>query len=546
MTLVPAEINVERPGSVLIVGRDPGELEVEAGRPFVGRAGELLDECLAEAGWRRQDVNITNVVPYRPPDNEFAGHDPRAVQQGIVALRALCERLQPALVIALGNEAAYSLIEGWPTRGNGIFGAQKIYERRGYFWPTPSGMVLTTLHPAGVLRQEMPGKWLLKADLRRAKRWMTLRRLDVFPKIHRLNTIGATLKLVNSRLVGWDIESKWGTSALLCSAFCSEDGIPYVAGNIREFQLYGKQILQAKVPKVGHNGIGFDVPAMRMWYDIKVTNYLHDTQTMWWALEPEISGTDQTSGEDSVVTSRRMTRKGLAFLASLYFTVPWWKNYPEPEHPDHDELMIELNGRDAWVTRELAGAMLREIKKQGVQWQYETATSMFPALVEMQLRGMPVDNTIRLERMNALEHRAESSRERSKAAAMKIIVARDLKAFREEKKCGCCGGGKTQREHCWKCAGPSPAAYLISQGQLKDAARSCGYSSIKALKMSWPTCKQCAGAGKIAHYDFNPFSTQQLHKLLYGELNVPQHTWKGKTMMDDAALKKILRWTMGK
>src|SRR3954470_21821106 len=59
---------------VVIVGEAPGATEDAEGRPFVGRAGRLLDEVLAAAGLRRDEVWITNVVKARPPGNR----DPRA------------------------------------------------------------------------------------------------------------------------------------------------------------------------------------------------------------------------------------------------------------------------------------------------------------------------------------------------------------------------------------------------------------------------------------------------------------------------------------
>src|SRR5215210_8072840 len=59
---------------IMLVGEAPGASEDRQGRPFVGRAGKLLDELLAEAGLARADVFITNVVKARPPGNR----DPKA------------------------------------------------------------------------------------------------------------------------------------------------------------------------------------------------------------------------------------------------------------------------------------------------------------------------------------------------------------------------------------------------------------------------------------------------------------------------------------
>jgi DNA polymerase len=92
------------PGAeVVIVGEAPGATEDAEGRPFVGRAGRLLDEVLVAAGLRREDVYITNVVKARPPGNrdprrdEVAHHWPWLEEQlGII---------RPALLVPLGRHA---------------------------------------------------------------------------------------------------------------------------------------------------------------------------------------------------------------------------------------------------------------------------------------------------------------------------------------------------------------------------------------------------------------------------------------------------------
>jgi DNA polymerase len=88
---------------VVIVGEAPGATEDAEGRPFVGRAGRLLDEVLVEAGLSRPDVWITNVVKARPPGNR----DPRADE--VAHHRPWLEReiaaLAPRLVVPVGRHA---------------------------------------------------------------------------------------------------------------------------------------------------------------------------------------------------------------------------------------------------------------------------------------------------------------------------------------------------------------------------------------------------------------------------------------------------------
>src|SRR5918997_1239700 len=98
---VPGEGNPE--AAVVFVGEAPGATEDELGRPFMGRAGKLLDELLAEAGVVRADVWITNVVKARPPKNR----DPKApeIAHWMPVLERELELIRPRLVVPLGRHA---------------------------------------------------------------------------------------------------------------------------------------------------------------------------------------------------------------------------------------------------------------------------------------------------------------------------------------------------------------------------------------------------------------------------------------------------------
>lgn len=90
--------------SVLLVGEAPGAHEDETGVPFVGKSGQLLDELLAEAGLRREQVAVVNVLKCRPPANR----KPRRAE--VVRCRPWLERqialVDPVVVVALGGTAA--------------------------------------------------------------------------------------------------------------------------------------------------------------------------------------------------------------------------------------------------------------------------------------------------------------------------------------------------------------------------------------------------------------------------------------------------------
>jgi uracil-DNA glycosylase family 4 len=88
---------------VMVVGEAPGRHEDEQGRPFVGRAGKLLDELLGEAGLAREEVFITNVFKARPPGNR----DPRPaeVAHHMAWLEAQIALISPRVVVTLGRHA---------------------------------------------------------------------------------------------------------------------------------------------------------------------------------------------------------------------------------------------------------------------------------------------------------------------------------------------------------------------------------------------------------------------------------------------------------
>jgi DNA polymerase len=98
---VPGEGNPQ--AAVMFVGEAPGATEDALGRPFVGRAGKLLDELLGEAGLVRADVWITNVVKARPPKNR----DPKApeIAHWMPVLLQEVELIDPRLIVPLGRHA---------------------------------------------------------------------------------------------------------------------------------------------------------------------------------------------------------------------------------------------------------------------------------------------------------------------------------------------------------------------------------------------------------------------------------------------------------
>ncbi|MEK7218981.1 MAG: uracil-DNA glycosylase [Patescibacteria group bacterium] len=88
---------------VMFIGEAPGQREDELGRPFVGAAGQFLEELLGTIGFKREDVYITNVVKYRPPANRDP--TPEEKEQCMPWLMLEMALIKPRVVVPLGRHA---------------------------------------------------------------------------------------------------------------------------------------------------------------------------------------------------------------------------------------------------------------------------------------------------------------------------------------------------------------------------------------------------------------------------------------------------------
>jgi DNA polymerase len=133
-------------GRVMFIGEAPGRDEDRSGKPFVGRAGQLLDKMLASIGLdRSRNAYITNVINWRPPDNRDPS--PEEAAMCLPFLRRHIELANPLLIILLGAVAARHVM--------GI--SEGIMKSRGRWLEYRVGdrmvPVMPTLHPAYLLRQ---------------------------------------------------------------------------------------------------------------------------------------------------------------------------------------------------------------------------------------------------------------------------------------------------------------------------------------------------------------------------------------------------------
>ena len=127
---------------IMLIGEGPGQHEDEQGVPFVGRAGQLLDDMLEIIHLDRSKVYIANIVKCRPPGNR----DPLNVEQDacIGFLRRQTALIRPKIIVCLGRIAAKAIIKE----------DFKITSEHGQ-WFARGGVQMTAIyHPAALLRDE--------------------------------------------------------------------------------------------------------------------------------------------------------------------------------------------------------------------------------------------------------------------------------------------------------------------------------------------------------------------------------------------------------
>ncbi len=160
----------------MLIGEGPGDTEDKTGRPFVGKAGQLLDKALVDAGISRESVYIANTVKCRAADwtSGRPVNRPPTDEEAAACRHWLLDQIgfiRPKVILCVGAPSARNLIK------KGF----RITQERGLFFRTEyAKTILATLHPSYVLRNmsasgDDGGYSLLVGDI--AKAWDAARRL---------------------------------------------------------------------------------------------------------------------------------------------------------------------------------------------------------------------------------------------------------------------------------------------------------------------------------------------------------------------------------
>lgn len=136
---VPGEGNPN--AELMILGEAPGQDEAESGRPFVGRAGKLLDSIIQAAGWQREEIFICNILKCRPPKNRVPTSEEAANCRKFLDLQIKC--VDPSMILCLGKTASIFLLGKPEDRSMGSMRGEHEYQGR---------KVICTYHPSYLLR----------------------------------------------------------------------------------------------------------------------------------------------------------------------------------------------------------------------------------------------------------------------------------------------------------------------------------------------------------------------------------------------------------
>lgn len=147
---------------LMIIGEGPGQREDETGKPFVGRAGQLLDKILASVNIDRQSQTyICNVVKCRPPQNRVPARE--EVESCRPFLAAQIDFVQPKLILLAGSTAVQHTLQL----------KEPISKIRGRWFEYCGALAMPIFHPSFLLRndskEEGSPKWLMWQDIKNVK-----------------------------------------------------------------------------------------------------------------------------------------------------------------------------------------------------------------------------------------------------------------------------------------------------------------------------------------------------------------------------------------
>jgi uracil-DNA glycosylase family 4 len=147
--------------TLMLIGEGPGYDEDVQGRPFVGKAGQLLTKILQSINLPREEVYIANIIKCRPPQNR--NPEPEEIQSCYPFLQKQIQAIRPKIICALGTFSAQTLLKT----------GTKITALRGKLYDLEGIKVIPTYHPAFLLRNPERKREVWE-DMKKMAEWLGL------------------------------------------------------------------------------------------------------------------------------------------------------------------------------------------------------------------------------------------------------------------------------------------------------------------------------------------------------------------------------------
>lgn len=289
--------------SIAFIGEAPGAEEARTGIPFVGAAGNMFNSLLQNAGLRREDIYITNVVKQRPPANNIKHYidlskkipvETPEYKAFVLLLKKELEGIDANVFVPLGNVSLYALTGIHPG---------KITSRRGSLLEctlVPDRKVIPSIHPAAALRNYLYGNFIL-ADFRRivkesAYREIKLPQPDLIIEPSFLQVMEYLEICKQQEMVAFDIEGVFDfscisfshtSSSAICIPFTTQSNQHYFdrSQEAEIWQSIGEICENPKISKLNQN-MPYDATAIHYQQGI-ITNPIEDTMLAQCILFPD-------------------------------------------------------------------------------------------------------------------------------------------------------------------------------------------------------------------------------------------------------------------
>ena len=401
---------------IMLVGEAYGAREEAAGSPFVGPAGNVLNELLMKAGIRPGDCYFTNLVNARPPGNDLSAWFSRGIPNATVlegwdSLSQEIASVNPNIIVPLGNWPLWAL---YNHKLNSKHQATGILNYRGYVLEArrlaSSKKIMPTVHPSYILQGGYGDSPLAILDLQRANKESKFPDIRRKPRECIIDPQGAERVAIRDRLLRegrWlCVDIEYIGSRLLCVGFAvSSDWATTIRIRSPADLAWCAELITSGRPLLAQNAM-FDLGILDWFYRINAFEHLaYDTMVAAYNLNIEFP-------------------KDLGFLGSFYTDVEaWWDviNWPDiREGRQSEDEIWKYNCYDNMVTYEAAEKQVLEMAEDPkIEEAFAFDMKKLPALWRMAKRGVRID----VETLQALKLRAEHDRTEGQLALNAIAEA---------------------------------------------------------------------------------------------------------------------------